>query len=210
MNKRREQPKNAMLTIAAILFENFETLDVFGPIEVLGRFPEKFKPEFYSVNGGVVLSTQKVPVVTKSFGQLDSRSYALLIPGGIGTRDLVNDRDYVGSLSKLARDAEYILTVCAGSVLFSKTGMLDGKRATSNKRAFSWALRESPKVNWVKKARWVKDGSIYTSSGVSAGIDLAFGFISDLLGHDVAMKESTIIEYDWKDDPGWDPFAEMY
>lgn len=210
MSRRRKQLKNEILTIATILFENFETLDVFGPIEVLGNFPETLKPEFYSATGGVVMSAQKVPVVTISFGEIKSKSYALLIPGGIGTRDLVNDRDFVDNLSKLARNAKYILTVCTGAVLFSKTGMLDGKRATSNKRAFSWALKESPKVNWVKKARWVKDGNIYTSSGVSAGIDLAFGFISDLLGHDVAMKESTVIEYDWKDDPAWDPFAELY
>ncbi len=210
MSKRREKPNNKMLTIAAILFDNFETLDVFGPIEVLGRFPEKLKPEFYSMNGGIITSAQKAPVVTNSFAQIAPNNYALLIPGGIGTRDLVNDRDFIGSLSRLAGNAAYILTVCTGSVLFSKTGLLNGKRATSNKRAFSWALKESPKVNWVKKSRWVKDGNIYSSSGVSAGIDLAFGFISDLLGHNVAMKESTVIEYDWKDDPGWDPFAELY
>ena len=199
-----------MLTIATILFENFETLDVFGPIEVLGRFPEYFDPEFYSTTGGVVTSTQKVPVVTRPIYEFQKEDYAILIPGGIGTRTLVEDRNTVGSLAELAREAEYILTVCTGSVLFSKTGLLDGKRATSNKRAFSWATKESPKVNWIKKSRWVRDGNSYTSSGVSAGIDLAFGFVSDLLGHDIAMRESAVIEYDWKDDPAWDTFSELY
>lgn len=199
-----------MLKIVTILFDNFETLDVFGPIEVLGRFPSELDPGFYSMHGGVITSAHKVQVMTEPFPVNLEEEYVLLIPGGIGTRELVKQQKYIKSLAALAKKAKFILTVCTGPTLFSKTGMLDGRRATSNKRAFKWALQESPKVNWIKKARWVNDGNIYTSSGVSAGIDMAFGFVSDLLGHDIAMKESTAIEYDWKDDPRWDPFAELY
>lgn len=203
-------PQNTKLTIATILFEDFETLDVFGPIEVFGRLPDHFTPEFYSIAGGVVTSAHRVPVVTRQLSELSVNDYVLFIPGGIGTRSLVNDGEFTDKVAKLADKAKYIVTVCTGSVLFSKTLRLDGKRATSNKRAFAWAIKESPRVDWIKKSRWVRDGNIYTSSGVSAGIDMALGFISDLLGHDVAMKESTLIEYDWKDDPGWDPFAELH
>ncbi len=199
-----------MLTITTILFENFETLDVFGPIEVFGRFTDHFTPEFYSVTGGVVMSAQRVPVVTKLLEDVPRKDYILFIPGGTGTRNLIRDIGFVGKLADLSDNASYVVTVCTGSVLFSKTGRLDGKRATSNKRVFTWASKESPDVNWVKKSRWVRDGNIYTSSGVSAGIDMAFGFISDFLGHDIATKESIVIEYDWKDDPGWDPFADLY
>ena len=63
---------------------------------------------------------------------------------------------------------------------------------------------------WVNKARWINDGNIYTSSGVSAGIDMTLGFISDLLGYEVAKKQSIEIEYDWKEDPLWDPFSDIY
>ncbi len=199
-----------MLTIATILFDGFETLDAFGPIEVLGNFPDQMTVGFYSAEGGIVYSTQKVPVVTGAFGDLPAEDYALLIPGGMGTRPLIRDKNFIDRLSKLTAGAKYILTVCTGSALLSKTGILDGRKATSNKRAFSWVTGESPAVNWVKKARWVRDGNIYTSSGVSAGIDLAFGFIADLLGHDAAVEESTKIEYEWNDDPAHDPFAELY
>ena len=106
-------------------------------------------------------------------------------------------------------DAEFIFTVCTGSILFSKTGLLYGKKATSNKLYFE-TTKESPDVNWIKKARWVKDGNIYTSSGISAGIDMALGFISDLLGYSIAKQQSNEIEYDWKEDPDWDPFSELY
>jgi len=81
--------------------------------------------------------------------------------------------------------ATYVLTVCTGSILLAKTGFLNGKQATSNKRLFSFTKR-IPGVNWIKKSRWVQDGSVYTSSGVSAGIDMALGFVSDQLGHNSA------------------------
>ena len=65
-------------------------------------------------------------------------------------------------------------------------------------------------MKWIKKARWVKDGDIYTSSGVSAGMDMALGFVSDLLGHAAAKQVSLEIEYEWNEDPGSDPFSEHY
>jgi transcriptional regulator GlxA family with amidase domain len=64
-------------------------------------------------------------------------------------------------------------------------------------------------VNRVQKARWVKDGTIYTSSGVSAGTDTALGFVADLLGYPAAKQLSQEIEYEWNDDPGYDPFSGM-
>ncbi len=203
-------PGTAMKEIAAILFNNFETLDVFGPIEILGRIKDHFNPQFYSPNGGIVMSSQNVPVMTGPLTEIPSSDYILFIPGGIGTVELVKDAAFINDLKALAEGAEYILTVCTGSILFSKTGLLDGRRATSNKRAFAWTGKESPKVNWVKKARWVKDGNIYTSSGVSAGMDMTLGFISDMLGYETAKRQSIEIEYDWKEDPGWDPFSELY
>lgn len=199
-----------MREIITILFNNFETLDVFGPIEILGRLKDHFYPQFYSQNGGIIISSQNVPIVTKSISDINSTTYILLIPGGIGTRELVKDELFVNNLKVLARNAEYVLTVCTGSILFSKTSLLNGRRATSNKRAFYWAENESSEVIWIKKARWIKDGNIYSSSGVSAGIDMALGFIADILGHDIAKQQSIEIEYDWKEDSKWDPFSKLY
>jgi transcriptional regulator GlxA family with amidase domain len=199
-----------MRTVAVILFNDFEILDAFGPIEVLGRLTSDFDPEFYSLDGGLVTSAQKVQVQTRPFSDLHSESYVLLIPGGIGVRSLINDILYVRRIAELSKKAEYILTVCTESILLSKTGLLDGKRATSNKRVFSWTSKESPNVEWIKKARWIKDSNIYTSSGVSAGIDMTLGFVSDLLGHETAKQQSNEIEYDWKENPEWDPFANLY
>jgi transcriptional regulator GlxA family with amidase domain len=198
-----------MQEIIVILFNNFETLDVFGPVEILGRLKEEFNIHFHSLEGGIIESRQDVPILTKSISEINLDNYVLVVPGGIGTRELVTDDSFLNYLKTLADNADYVLTICTGSILLSKTGFLDGKQATTNKRVFAWT-NESPKVNWIKKARWVNDGNIYTSSGVSAGMDMALGFVSDLFGYEVAKKQSWEIEYDWKEDPSWDPFSEVY
>lgn len=199
-----------MKEISVILFNNFETLDAFGPVEIFGRFPEHFSIKLYSLNGGIVSSSPNVFLVTEPLTSFNAKEYILFVPGGIGTRELVHYESFISKLKSLAENAEYILTVCTGSILFSKTGLLDGKNATSNKRVFPWTKMESPQVNWIQKARWVKDGNIYTSSGVSAGIDMTLDFIADTLGYEAAKTQSNQIEYDWKEDPTWDPYSELY
>ncbi len=195
-----------MREIVTILFDDFETLDVFGPVEILGRLEEDFHLNFYSLDGGIIKSSQEVPVCTKPLPSLNLEEYILMIPGGLGTRKLVEDEVFLESLKTLSLDAEYVLTICTGSILLAKTGFLDGKKATSNKRVFKWT-QHFPEVKWIRKARWVKDGNIYTSSGVSAGMDMALGFVADLLGHEVAKEQSIQIEYSWHEDSSWDPFS---
>lgn len=198
-----------MHEVIVILFNNFETLDVFGPVEILGRLKKEFSIHFHSQDGGLIKSSQDVPVLTKPLSEISSNNYILVVPGGIGTRELVQDAIFLNHLKTLAGNAKYVLTICTGSILLSKTGILDGKRATTNKRVFSWT-GESPTVKWVKVARWVKEGNVYTSSGVSAGMDMTLDFVSDLLGYEVAKKQSREIEYDWKEDSSWDPFSTIY
>jgi transcriptional regulator GlxA family with amidase domain len=74
---------------------------------------------------------------------------------------------------------------------------LDGKKATSNKRAFDWVVTQGEKVNWIRKARWTRDGKFYTSAGVSAGMDMTLGFLADIHGIDFARKVAFEIEYNW-------------
>ncbi len=199
-----------MKNIIIILYNDFETLDVFGPVEVLGRLKDHFSLQYVSREGGTVTSAQNVPVVTRTMPDHAGAEAILLIPGGLGVVSLIKDADFINRIKWLALEAQHILTVCTGSILFSKTGLLNGRRATSNKRLFNWAVGESPDVVWVKKARWVKDGNIYTSSGVSAGMDMTLGFVADTLGYDIAKRQSLEIEYSWQEDPGRDPFSEIY
>lgn len=87
--------------------------------------------------------------------------------------------------------------------------MLDGKRATTNKMAFREMSALGSGVDWVPKARWVVDGKIWTSSGVSAGIDVTLAWIGAVYGEELAQRIADYIEYCWQKDPSLDPFAEL-
>ena len=93
------------------------------------------------------------------------------------------------------------------TALLAKTGLLDGKYATSNKMALSWAKSCSKRVLWLERARWAVDGKFYTASGVSAGMDMALGFMSDRFGEEKARTIARNTEYVWNSDPQEDPFA---
>jgi len=97
----------------------------------------------------------------------------------------------------------------AGSALLAKTGLLDGRKATSNKRAFAWAITNGENVNWVKKSRWTVDDKYYTSSGVSAGMDMTLGFLTDLHGIAFAREVGFQIEYNWIEDKDNDSFFDQ-
>ena len=192
-----------------ILFDEFETLDVFGPVEVIGTVEEdKYEIGFFSENGGIVTSVHNVQCVTKTFDEI-LNSYVLFIPGG-GTSYLTKDELFLGKLKKLADDAEYVHTVCTGSGLLAKTGFMDGMKATTNKLLYEWSAAFGPKVDWQVKARWVKDGALYSSSGVSAGMDMTLDFIKDIHGYAEARRVADYIEYSWNEDSTNDPFAELY
>ncbi len=195
---------NHQASVNVLLFPNFESLDVFGPVEILGR--SGYALRFCSLTGGEIESAQHALVHTVPLTEIDSADI-LLIPGGEGARTLVAEPDFLRALKGLAEASAYCLTVCTGSALLACTGLLDGRRATSNKRAFSWVTSLNAAVLWVGTARWIRDGKYYSSSGVSAGTDMALGFVSDQMGKDVALATARNIEYVWNDNPEDDPFS---
>jgi hypothetical protein len=119
----------------------------------------------------------------------------MLIPGGQGTRRLVNDEAFLSWLRAWAAPASLVTSVCTGSAVLAAAGLLDGYRATSNKAAFEWVREQSEKVYWVAQARWVEDRDRWTSSGVAAGMDMAAALLADLFGQDAderLLEGSTI------------------
>lgn len=105
----------------------------------------------------------------------------------------------------------YLCTVCTGSALIAMVdGVLDGKKATSNKMLFKRIEGEFPKVEWVAQARWVVDGNIYTASGVTAGIDMTLAFITAVYGKEHADTIGKGLEYQGSKDANDDPFAKEW
>ncbi len=193
------------MNINALVFEGYETLDLFGPVEALGRVPE-LELRYFSRLGGVVGNRHGVKIVTEPVANME-KSGVLLLPGGAGTRPLTKDKAFLSLLKELADSSEYCLSVCTGSALLACCGVLDGRRATSNKKALDWVKGLSDRVEWADRARWVVDGKFYTASGISAGIDMALGFVRDILGEDRAVTAACEMEYIWNADREHDQFA---
>jgi len=197
-------------TLGVVLFPDFELLDVFGPVEMFGNLKGWVNVVTVAEKAGEVPSAQDVRVVA-DYGFSDCPHLDLiLVPGGIGTRTLVDDEAMLSFLRKRVADAELAMTVCTGTALFAKAGILDGHRATTNKMAFQWVADQGPKVEWVKQARWVEDGKFATSSGVSAGMDMTLAVIERLYGKDITERLAIATEYDRHTDASWDPFAKIH
>lgn len=183
------------MDINFLFFEDFESLDIFGPIEILARI-DNVKMHYVSINGGLIKSRQGYEIITEGVSTINSQG-VLVIPGGQGTRTLIDDKKFISELKELCLNAEYVLSICTGSALLAKAGLLDNHNATSNKKAFEWVKSISNSVNWIRKARWVADDKFYTSSGVSAGMDMSLGFVSDMFGVEKAEQIADDIEYVW-------------
>ena len=202
--------------VAVALFEGFTVLDVYGPVQAFAacRAPQpdgKRRPffEIFSMArepGRVKAGEGPATWADWSFEQAPDYDI-LLVPGGFGTRAAVADQAFLGRLATASRRARITTTVCTGSALLARTGLLDGRPATSNKIAWDWVIQQGPRVLWKRKARWVDDGDVLTSSGVSAGIDMALSLIAHLHGREMALTAARNMEYVWHESADDDPFA---
>ena len=166
------------LSLAVVLFEGFELLDVFGPLEMFGLLPDQFKIILVAESGDIVTSSQG-PKSLVDYRFEDCPAFdILLVPGGKGTRREVDNPVLLAWLRSQAQTADYVTSVCTGSAILARAGLLDGRRATTNKAAFEWVTSQGERIDWQKQARWVEDDHYFTSSGVSAGIDMSLALIA--------------------------------
>jgi transcriptional regulator GlxA family with amidase domain len=197
-------------TLGVVLYPDFELLDNFGPMEMFGNMQGSIEMMTVATEPGLVKSAQGTRVHADHGLDDCPKLDMILVPGGMGTRAAVDDDRLVDWLRRRSNDAEIVMTVCTGSGLLAQTGLLDGRRATTNKAFFVWPETTWPKVQWVREARWVEDGKFWTSSGVSAGMDMALAVIAKIAGPEAAELLATGTEYEWHRDAGWDPFARVH
>jgi len=207
-------------TLGVVLYPGFELLDVMGPVEMfLNLGPQNMQvvmiaEEAGEVAAGTVLDRGNYsgPRVIADYGFADAPEIdILLVPGGIGTFTELRNEAYLNFLRERSLQTELTTSVCSGSALLAKAGLLDGRAATCNKAYFAMLTGPNgPNVKWAPKARWVEDGKFITSSGVSAGIDMALAVIAKLYGEEAARRIADATEYVWNDDPENDPFAKTF
>ncbi len=197
------EPKSTR-TLGVVLYPRFELLDVYGPVEMFGAVGQRIKIVMVGYQAGPISSAQGPKVVADYAFDDCPPPDLILVPGGFGTATQLGNEPLLAWLRARADKAEIVMSVCSGSALPAKAGLLDGRRATSNKRYFQFAEKRGPQVLWIKEARWVDDGNRVTSSGVSAGMDMALAMIARLYGTELAEK---VADHQWHRDPNVDPFA---
>ena len=198
-----------MKTLAAFIFPGFQTLDLFGPIEIFGSLRDEIDITLVAETMGPVPSVHGHKLLPEKSIEDDHNYDLLFVPGGDAALAVGENKNVTQWLVQTSARAELVMTVCTGSVLLATTGVLDGYQATTNKLDFTATVPLGPNVDWVQKARWVEDGKFFTSSGVSAGIDMALTAIAHLYGEERATKVATGIEYEWHQDASWDPFSAL-
>ena len=196
--------------LGVLLFPGFELLDVFGPLEMFGNVKKDIEVTMLAQVPGLVKSAQGPSVAIDATTAETPALDMLLVPGGMGTRAEITNQPLLDWITAVVPTTEIAMTVCTGTALFARAGVLDGRRATTNKMAFKWVAEQGPKVHWVKEARWVEDGKFVTSSGVSAGMDMALAVIQKMLGTETSERLATMTEYEWHRDASWDPFAKVH
>jgi transcriptional regulator GlxA family with amidase domain len=180
-----------------LIFNDLEELDLVGPWEMISMWSKYGNgPE-----NCLIIAETEAPVkcfngmiITPhtSFQNAPRLDY-LLIPGGMGTRTEVNNKVLTDYVTGQAETCKVVLSVCTGSFILHSAGLLKGKKATTH---FSMLdnLRDLPDVEVVEK-RFVKDGKIWTSAGVSAGIDMALDLIAHEAGEETAGSIQLFAEY---------------
>ncbi|MFT4584454.1 MAG: transcriptional regulator GlxA family with amidase domain [Gammaproteobacteria bacterium] len=199
-------PKQKIL--GAILFKDFELLDLYGPLEMFGNLGPELKIVTIAECAGPIRSAQGPSTLAEYCFQSAPMLDFVLLPGGYGTFEQAKNSAMLEFLTVTAPAAQGLMSVCSGSGVLASAGLLDGRKATTNKLFFSAITGESPQVDWQKSARWVEDGNVFTSSGVSAGTDMSLAFIAKHYGIDRAHIVARMTEYDWQMNPDSDNFAQ--
>lgn len=195
-------PENAedAKTIGLLLFDGVEELDFAGPWEVFGAwsadFPQdKYKPVSISLASRQVRCAQGLDVVAQHTYEAAPPIDVLLVPGGKGWRTLVDQPESIAKIQQLTERVELVASVCTGALLLAKAGFLENRRATTHWSALDTLTELDPTIIVDRNSRYVDGGNYVTSSGVSAGVDMALYVVSKLSGPSRANDVAHALQY---------------
>lgn len=185
------------MNVNIVLFDDFETMDAFGPVQVFGKAPEHFHMNYLSVNGGIVNSSQGVKVWTELLIPQEIEDI-LVIPGGRGAKKLITlEEKALNTMKEAVKEAHTCMMVGNGSAVLAQTGVLYRRRIAEYEGDQNWKRMFTAGIEYEKGVRWTSDGKFYSSSSTIASIDMALGVISDLVDLEVAMKIAEKLGYEW-------------
>ncbi|KAI0097833.1 DJ-1/PfpI family protein [Nemania sp. FL0031] len=207
--KSRQTNETTPKSFGVIVFQGMIMQDFVGVVDPLQIISHDFPMNLYILSSTLDAVTTEpanpamnpknssfFPTInpTHTFATAPDDIEVLIIPGGPGVR-----APNVSPITDFIRDRypklRYLLTVCTGAGLAAKAGVLDGRKATTNKSAWATITSYGPNTTWVSPARWVVDGNIWSASGVTAGIDLAFAWIKFIWGEEWVQHAMDLEEY---------------
>jgi len=197
------------MTVGILIFDDVEVLDFAGPFEVFSRTRTVAGADSRRTDDSAPFRTFTVArtsdVITAIGGLkvVPHHSWAdappidiLVVPGGFGTRALLNDEATLSWIRQTANRSRQVTSVCTGALLLAKIGLLQGKRATTHWAGLDLLASIDPTIQ-VQRDRRVVHDVIFTSAGVSAGIDMSFAVVEQICGREIALETAHYIEYPW-------------
>ena len=186
--------------LGIVIFDDVEVLDFAGPFEVFSVTNEQNNNELFNVllvSVGEKIINAKNGLKVVSDCSVSDVNYLdiLLIPGGLGARPLVNNSGFINWVKLVSKDCELVLSVCTGALVLAKAGILNDLKATTHHQAFDELRQLITNTNVFEGERFVDNGKVITSGGISAGIDMSFHVIERLFGKGTADKTSDYMEY---------------
>jgi transcriptional regulator GlxA family with amidase domain len=193
--------------VALLIFPDVEVLDFAGPFEVFAAADElhggqAFHPFTVAESPGSVRAHHGLKVVPDHTLESCPRPDILVVPGGIGTRPLLQKPSVLEWLRQRARTAEHVVSVCTGALLLARAGLLHNLRATTHHENFAELARLAPNTDLDEAGRFTDNGQVLTSGGVAAGIDVSLHLVARLLGAAAAARTARYLEYPWTDGAG--------
>lgn len=189
-----------MLKVGILIFDEVEVLDFTGPLETLSCVKDvepNAEIEVYTLGfeEGPVYCRSNLVVVPNFTLSFNPGINVLIIPGGLGARKVLADKGMLRKIKNLADSCTWICSVCTGSLILAEMGLLKGLKATTHHTCFNDLERISPETEIIKNQRFIEQGNIITSGGISAGIDMAFHLVEKFFGPETADKVAKEMEY---------------
>jgi transcriptional regulator GlxA family with amidase domain len=197
------------MKVGIFIFDDVEVLDFAGPFEVFSRTRTVAGSDSRRTDDSAPFETFTVArshdavtaigglTVTPRYAWADAPSLDILVvPGGFGTRALLNDEAALAWIRQAAAASGQLTSVCTGALLLATLGLLRDKRATTHWAGLELLASIDPTIHVQRERRVVHDG-VFTSAGVSAGIDMSFAVVEQICGREVALETAHYIEYPW-------------
>jgi transcriptional regulator GlxA family with amidase domain len=189
--------------VAILIFDDVEVLDFCGPYEVFGvtgtgNDSQPFNVYTVAEHSKPILARNKLSINPQYAIANCPPSDILLVPGGYGTRQEMHNFVLIDWIKQCSLHSELLLSVCTGALLLAKAALLENLAATTHHLAIDLLREVAPNTEIRAGDRFVDNGKIILSAGISAGIDMSLYVVAKLLGKQAAIETAQYMEYDWK------------